>query len=280
MRVYKTFTELTSYLEALKRDNKTIGFVPTMGALHDGHISLVKKSMIECDVTICSIFVNPTQFNNPSDLEKYPRSDVADLALLEKHLCHVAFLPSVDEVYPPNFQSTHVDLDGLDKVMEGEFRPGHFDGVVEVVWRFFQQINPSKAYFGEKDFQQLAVIKQLIKQKQSTITIVPCEILRENSGLALSSRNVRLSAEGKQHALLIIEQLRWAKANFKELSPTEIEKRVAKAFVPSPHLELEYFCIADTTQLRPVINKKTPARAFIAATLEGVRLIDNIALND
>ena len=132
MRVYKTFTELTSFLEALKRDKKTIGFVPTMGALHDGHISLVKKSLQDCDITVCSIFVNPTQFNNATDLEKYPRSDDQDLLLLEKHYCDIAFLPTVDEVYPPNFHSTHVDLEGLDTVMEGEFRPGHFDGVVEV----------------------------------------------------------------------------------------------------------------------------------------------------
>lgn len=257
----------------------TIGFVPTMGALHEGHLSLIEASKTNCDYTVCSIFVNPSQFNNPKDLLKYPRTEQKDIDLLVKVGCDIAFIPNVDEVYPDNHKSIKVNLGGLELVMEGEHRPGHFDGVVEVVWRFFEQMEPDNAYFGEKDFQQLAVIKRMVSEMNSPINIVPCPILRENSGLAMSSRNVRLSKEGLQASIYLSRQLMWAKNNYGKLNVDEIIETVITRINKHDSFTLEYFEIADSEFLQPVKDATILARAFIVAEIEGVRLIDNMALS-
>lgn len=279
MLVFRTFKELRAFLKKQVDNGLKIGFVPTMGALHDGHISLISKSIEKCDITLCSIFVNPTQFNDSEDLDRYPRTEVRDIHLLEAVKCDVVFIPSVDEVYPPNYKTPHVELDTLESVMEGALRPGHFTGVMQVVGRFFEQILPDYAFFGEKDYQQLAVIKKMVSHRNFPINIVGCEIQREATGLAMSSRNIRLSNSGLKNAEFLIEQLNWAKKNYELLPNSEIEKRVKAAFLEQNPLELEYFEIADSNNLAPILNKDQPARAFIAAHIEGVRLIDNIDLN-
>jgi len=279
MLVYRTFNQLRDYINQKRQNGQNIGFVPTMGALHAGHLSLLKESQNQCDITVCSIFVNPTQFNDPDDLEKYPRPIDADLKKLEEINCDVAFVPSVDEVYPTGYVSNSIELNGLDLVMEGANRKGHFSGVVQVVWRFFDNIQPTKAFFGEKDFQQLAVIKRLVAVKKSDIEIVPCPILREESGLAMSSRNVRLSEVGLKQAIFISAQLNWARRVFRNLSPIDIVQSVEAEFAKRPEFELEYFEIAEIDGLQPISSTVKKARAFVATHLEGVRLIDNIALN-
>ena len=279
MLVYRTFKELREFLDLQDENGRTIGFVPTMGALHEGHLSLLDESKKQCDITVCSIFVNPTQFNNPEDLKKYPRSNKDDLKKLKSIQCDIAFLPTVDEVYPENIVSSPIDLIGLDTVMEGAHRPGHFDGVVQVVWRFFKQIKPTKAFFGEKDFQQLAIIKRLVLVKESSIEIVPCPILREDSGLAMSSRNVRLSDKGRQQAIFISEQLNLVKSLFVSESISGIKEIVEKNFENKPEFNLEYFEIAELDTLKSVIAKEQKTRAFVAVQIEDIRLIDNIALN-
>jgi len=279
MLVYRTFDEMRGFLDLQSEKGCKIGFVPTMGALHDGHVSLLETSKKQCDITVCSVFVNPTQFTNSQDLASYPRTESADLEMLESVQCDVAFLPNVDEVYPMDYTVSPVNLGGLDNVMEGAFRPGHFDGVVQVVWRFFEQIRPDKAFFGEKDFQQLAIIKRLVEEKNSKIEIVPCPILREKSGLAMSSRNVRLSDSGRSQAAFVYSKLLEAKSASEKQLPAEIVESVKEDFALRDTFKLEYFEICDIQFLQPVTTFNQPARAFIALELEGVRLIDNIALN-
>jgi pantoate--beta-alanine ligase len=281
MLVYRTFSELSQFLASQVEKGNTIGFVPTMGALHDGHLSLIKDCNSKSDISVCSIFVNPTQFNNPTDLEKYPRTEVQDLKKLETVNCDVAFLPDVLEVYPKvmvSGLSYKVDLEGLDEVMEGAHRPGHFDGVVEVISRFFSQIRPNLAFFGEKDFQQLAIIKHMVRRLNFQIEIVSCPILRNENGFALSSRNVRLSTEGLKIALLLNQQLHWAKEHVDSLSISEIIIVVKKTFNEYSNIELEYFEVVESKTLKSIQTKKKEIRAFIAAHVEGVRLIDNMAL--
>ena len=281
MLVYRTFGELRQFLDGQVREGKTIGFVPTMGALHEGHLSLIEECNSRCDVSVCSVFVNPTQFNNPDDLEKYPRTEEEDLRKLRRSNCDVVLVPDVKEVYPGGEElklQNIVDLKGLDLVMEGAHRPGHFDGVVEVVSRFFDQIKPDFAFFGEKDFQQLAVIRQMVFELDMKINIVGCPIKRNKLGLALSSRNVRLSKEGIKVATLLYQQLNWSKAHIDTLSVNEIIKSVKQSLKGHSQVELEYFEIVESKTLRSIKTKRKKIRAFIAAHVEGVRLIDNIAL--
>jgi len=281
MLVYRSFGELRQFLDGQVKDGKTIGFVPTMGALHEGHLSLIQECNSKCDVSVCSVFVNPTQFNNPDDLEKYPRTEEEDLRKLRVANCDVVLVPDVNEVYPDGEElklQNIVDLKGLDSVMEGAHRPGHFDGVVEVVSRFFNQINPDFAFFGEKDFQQLAVIRQMVSELDMQIKIVGCPIKRNKLGLALSSRNVRLSKEGIKVATLLYQQLNWSKAHIDTLSVNEIIKSVKQSLKAHSQVELEYFEIVESKTLRSIKTKRKKIRAFIAAYVEGVRLIDNISL--
>lgn len=269
-------------MEQIRKEGKTVGFVPTMGALHEGHLSLINRSVAENDVTAVSIFVNPTQFNNRSDLEKYPRDLQHDLSLLEKNGCDIVFSPSVDEMYDKNeFESVfEFDFGGLDQVMEGKFRPGHFNGVVQVVSKLFNLVQPTKAYFGEKDFQQLAIIRRMVNLMNFDIEIVGCPIVREKDGLAMSSRNLRLNAEERQKAVEISKTLFESKKLVSNFSPEQVQNWVIARLNSFSGLEVEYFEIVHQTTLQPIHSWSEPAIGCIAVFCGEVRLIDNIKYND
>src|SRR5690606_7202247 len=280
MQLINTKKELRSSLSSRPK-TKTIGLVPTMGALHLGHISLIKKSVEENGLTIISIFVNPTQFNNKEDLERYPHTLEADLALLKTVSDDlVVFTPSATEMYSGEIISKTYDFEGLENVMEGEFREGHFDGVGTIVEKLLRLISPTRAYFGEKDFQQLQIIKKLVEKAALPIEIMGCPIVREPNGLAMSSRNERLDTELRQEAGFIYQTLTVAKHKFGTKSANFTIDSVKKQFKDHSKLTLEYVKIADVDQLKPVKrkNRNTKYRAFIAVYAGGVRLIDNIAL--
>lgn len=282
MQVLTTKENLIRQVEACLRQNKTIGLVPTMGALHQGHAALVRRSVAENDVCVVSVFVNPTQFNNKEDLQKYPRTLEKDVELLTQLGVHFVFAPSPEEMYSAEEMNTQFsfDFNGLDKVMEGKMRPGHFNGVVQVVSRLFELVRPTRAYFGEKDFQQLAIIHHMVERSSmkgnfGDLKIVNCPIVREESGLALSSRNQRLSEEEKSIALNISKtlfaSLEWAKTS----SVPEVEKRVIDTINAIPGLDVEYYEIVDKTTLQPT-NTFQNAIGCITVYCGPVRLIDNI----
>ena len=281
MQLITTKKELKSYLDSHEK-TKTIGFVPTMGALHMGHMALVKRSVEENDLTLVSIFVNPTQFNNKEDLDKYPSTLEADLALLKGVSDRITvFAPSASEIYSGEITSKTYDFEGLENVMEGEFRDNHFNGVGTIVETLFSLVKPKRAYFGEKDFQQLRIIQKLVEIQKIPVEIIGCEIVRENHGLAMSSRNERLSTTIRQNAAFIYETLKIAKYKFGMESVLKVKDWVAKQFDNSEDFKLEYFEITDVETLTPAKNKNIDIkyRAFIAVYVEGVRLIDNIAIN-
>lgn len=277
MKLIQTIQELRTELDALRKQGKSIGLVPTMGALHEGHASLVKCAVAENDVVVVSDFVNPTQFNDPNDLIKYPRTLDADCALLEKEGAHIVFAPSVEEVYPEPDTRTF-NYAPLDTVMEGKYRPGHFNGVCQIVSKLFMMVEPDKAYFGEKDFQQLAIIREMVKQMEFPLQIVGCPIVREKDGLALSSRNARLSEEQRQQALNIsktlFKSLEWAAGHSVEETQQFVEKAIAEA----EGLELEYFEIVDGVTLQKISAWKDAPYVVGCITVYcgEVRLIDNI----
>ena len=285
------FTQKEALIQALslrkpklgKAEKKSsLGFVPTMGALHSGHLSLIARAVVENERVVVSIFVNPTQFNNTADLEKYPRTPSQDLSLLKKFNDNLlVYLPTVSDVYGDNIVAKQYDFGGLENEMEGKHRKGHFDGVGTVLNYFFRIINPQKAYFGEKDFQQLMIVKKLVAIEGLPIDVVGCPILREKSGLAMSSRNERLSTDQKEEAVFIYKTLAEVKAKFDFLSIAELNDLVAERFLQNPQINLEYFEIADEGSLKnaPSKKKNTRYRAFIAAFIGGVRLIDNMPLN-
>lgn len=283
MVVFHTINELQKGIRELNKSNGSIGFVPTMGALHKGHASLIEKCGEENDIIICSIFVNPTQFNDKTDLEKYPRTPEKDIELLKSAGCDILFMPSAEEIYPKNETANEpwkaIDFGMLDKVMEGKHRPGHFTGVAQVVYRLFEIAKPHKAYFGQKDFQQLAIIKHMTTALHLSIEIVPCEIIREKDGLAMSSRNVRLTEEERKIAPKIYELLCKAKEQSKTNSYAEVKEIITKEFNAIAAFGLEYFEIADTKTLLPLTEKTNAAIACVALKLDNVRLIDNIFLN-
>lgn len=258
----------------------SIGFVPTMGALHEGHISLVKKAVADTDVVVVSIFVNPTQFNDPKDLERYPRNLDADLKLLEETSCHIVFAPGVKDIYPePDNRKFNFGL--LETVMEGKHRPGHFNGVAQVVSKLFEIVNPNKAYFGLKDFQQLAIIKNMVAQLNLPVEIVPCPIVREESGLAMSSRNELLSAEERKNAAQISETLFKAKELAAVKSVKELKNWIVETINKNKYLTVEYADIVDDIQLQSVKNwSENVVKVCCVAVFCGkVRLIDNIVFN-
>jgi pantoate--beta-alanine ligase len=283
VKVFYTKEKIEGAIKALKNQKTIIGLVPTMGALHAGHLSLIKRGLNENGKVVVSIFVNPTQFNNQEDLEKYPRTLKRDIALL-KTIAEdkiIVFSPSVKEVYEGKVLSSTFNFDGLEFEMEGKFREGHFDGVGTIVKRFFEIVKPHNAYFGEKDFQQLQIIKKLVKKHKLGVNVIGCEIYRELSGLAMSSRNERLLPKYKNEAPFIYKILQAAKDKFATISANKISERVVKEFAKNKLLELEYFIIADVNTLKPTQRKsrKKQYRAFIAVYAGEVRLIDNIALN-
>ncbi|WP_299225334.1 pantoate--beta-alanine ligase [uncultured Psychroserpens sp.] len=283
MNIFKNKTDLIAHMDSLKSEKKTIGFVPTMGALHQGHVSLVAKGLQDNDFVVVSIFVNPTQFDNQDDLEKYPRTLDTDAALLEEISKDriVIYAPTVDDIYGSNIASTHFTYDGLEHEMEGRFRVGHFDGVGTIVKRLFEIIRPDKAYFGEKDFQQLMIVKKLIEKHRIPVDIIGCAIHREKDGLAMSSRNVRLKPKYRLAAPFVYKTLNTAKEKFGTKSAKKVTEWVETQFAKHDLLTLEYFIIADVKTLKAVKRKsnKNKYRAFIAVYADDIRLIDNIALN-
>ncbi|MCD8404340.1 pantoate--beta-alanine ligase [Tenacibaculum dicentrarchi] len=280
MKIYKTKSALKEYLASLKKADKSIGFVPTMGALHQGHLSLIKKSKQHNAITVVSIFVNPTQFDNQEDLVNYPKTIDQDIALLETVNCEVLFLPSVAEIYDEKIIAENFNFDGLEHQMEGKFRDGHFDGVGTIVKSLFEIVTPNTAYFGKKDFQQLQIIKKLVKKHQIPVKVKGCAIFREEDGLAMSSRNSRLSEEYREVAPFIYRTLKKAKKKFGIKSADKVTKWVVKKFKKHPLLRLEYFTIASEETLKTVKIKaeNEKYRAFIAVFAGDIRLIDNIRL--
>jgi pantoate--beta-alanine ligase len=275
--VYTTAHVLSSIISSAKKTG-TVGFVPTMGALHEGHLSLVKRALAENDLVVVSIFVNPTQFNNAEDLSAYPRTLDSDLELLSIFDRVIVYAPSVEDIYPKNDFFEAIDLGDLDTVLEGAFRPGHFQGVVHVVRNLFYIVQPHTAYFGEKDFQQLAVIRRMVKVLNFNIQIVACPTYRAENGLALSSRNMRLSAQGRVDALIISEAMHYMKGLGRDLTPSEVVEK-GKIFFSSGKLDLEYLEIVDADNLTILTDEWTDrAVCCIAAYCEEVRLIDNLTL--
>ena len=281
MKLIRSKFELLTDIQLLKFLGKTIGFVPTMGALHAGHIALVKRAVAENDICIVSIFVNPTQFNNITDLEKYPRNLERDAKLLENAGCELIFAPESDMIYNSDEISNRFEFDfgGLDTVMEGKFRQGHFNGVVQIVSKFFQLIQPNKAYFGEKDFQQLAIIHNMVNILNFDVEIVDCPIIRESSGLAMSSRNERLTAEQRKKAVEISKVLFESRNFAAQLSPKKLTRWVIDKINTVPELEVEYYEIVNSITLQPLVSWSEPAVGCIAVYCGKVRLIDNIRYN-
>lgn len=278
MRTFSRVADINKYIEHVKAMGKSVGFVPTMGALHEGHISLVERSVEENDITVVSIFVNPIQFNNPEDLEKYPRNLDTDLQMLEIAKTDIVFAPTTQEMYPEPVTAKY-EFGYLSTIMEGKFRPGHFNGVAVVVHKLFDIVKPDKAYFGEKDYQQLMIIKALVRNYNLPVTIVPCPISREFDGLARSSRNARLTPEMRTAAPFIHQQLLKASEWSHTMTAREVEAAVADAFNNHELLDLEYFTIADGDTLNPIKGKiHENAYGFIAVFAGDVRLIDNIRL--
>ena len=277
MKIVKTIDALRTVVAEYKKAGKTIGFVPTMGALHEGHASLVRMAVKENDVTGVSVFVNPTQFNNKEDLAKYPRNIEKDAQLLESIGADFLFAPSPEDVYTEDEMNTTFEFDfgGLDKVMEGKYRPGHFNGVVQIVSKLFDYVKPDRAYFGEKDFQQLAIIHRMVKVMNIPVEVVDCPIVREQSGLALSSRNERLSESEKQTAVNISRILFESKSLTTDHSVKEVEDWVVNKINSIDGLEVEYYQIVDCQTLQPVTDWSN-AIGCVTVYCGPVRLIDNI----
>ncbi|MEN8885501.1 MAG: pantoate--beta-alanine ligase [Winogradskyella sp.] len=283
MKTFYNKIELSAYIEALKAKGHSVGFVPTMGALHNGHLSLVRAGFDKNDVIVVSIFVNPTQFNNSEDLLKYPRTLDDDVALLNSvsKTAIIVYAPSVEDIYTTKIEAQKFKFDGLEHEMEGAFRAGHFDGVGTIVKRLFEIVKPDYAYFGEKDFQQLQIIRKLVALHHLPVKIIGCEIYRADDGLAMSSRNTRLTSQHRAISPFIYKTLKTAKIKFGTKSAQNVTEWVIEQFKNESLLELEYFIIADIETLKPVKRKSTKKtyRAFIAVYAGDIRLIDNIALN-
>lgn len=280
MKVINKTSDLQAIIKQFKNNGKSIGLVPTMGALHKGHLSLVKNSISNNDITVVSIFVNPTQFNNPNDLASYPRTVDKDLELLQTVGCDVVFAPEADDIYSKSETDSRFEFDfeGLDKIMEGKFRPGHFNGVVQIVSKLFDLVRPNRAYFGEKDFQQLAIIRLMTRRYNLPIEIVPCPIVREDSGLALSSRNSLLKDNEKQVAQHIYAVLNESRQFVPQTEVEELKQCVIAAIEQKPELKVEYFDIVDGHTLKSIgkWDESDYVVGCITVFCGDVRLIDNI----
>lgn len=278
MQLVHTIADLKKAIELEKKEGKTIGFVPTMGALHDGHLSLVSRAGEETDYVVVSIFVNPTQFNNPEDLKRYPRTLESDLNLLKNTKCKLVFAPSVAEVYPEKDERIF-EFGSLGNVMEGLHRPGHFNGVAQVVSKLFDMVQAHKAFFGLKDFQQLAIINNMVEQLKLNIEIVPCPIMREPDGLAMSSRNTLLSKEERANSTVISRTLFEAVEKAKHHSVEDVKEWVIKTINNNPYLETEYFEIVNDRTLQPVQSwdQQVNKVGCVAVHCGNVRLIDNVS---
>ncbi len=282
MEIYKTKQEVNNRINELKKQGKTIGFVPTMGALHEGHLSLIRCSKRDNDITVVSIFVNPTQFNDPKDLERYPRMIDKDIEKLEAEKVDILFAPDEKEMYPEP-DTRQFDFGYLDKILEGKHRQGHFNGVAQVVSKLFDIIPATRAYFGKKDYQQYLIMRELVKRymQHLDIEIIPCPIIREKDGLAMSSRNLLLSPEQRKSAALISQTLFRAKELTNMMSVGELKQFVVDTINQNPHLKVEYFEIADAETLLPIENwdEAKEKIGLIAVYCGEIRLIDNIEFN-
>jgi pantoate--beta-alanine ligase len=281
MQIFREIGPLKAFLVEKRRSGQTVGFVPTMGALHEGHLSLIHACKAENSVTVCSIFVNPTQFNNPADLQKYPRTPDTDIALMEKVGCDALFFPDTPVMYESE-SIVRFDFGQLDKVMEGMHRPGHFSGVALVVSKLFHIVEPDRAYFGQKDWQQFSIIRQLVKELKFNINLKSIPTLRESDGLAMSSRNMRLTSGQRQKAGLLHRSLMQASAMLKEGSTIdEVRMNVQRMLEQDPEIKLEYFEVADRENLK-LLNRVEESAApilCIAAFVGEIRLIDNMFLS-
>lgn len=280
MKVFTQVAAMQDMIDELKVKGSSIGFVPTMGALHEGHISIVQRSQAVCDVTIVSIYINPLQFNNNSDFNNYPIKTDEDMKMLEAMGCDILFLPLQEEIEPSE-KEKEFDLEGLSEIMEGHFRPGHLQGMIAIVNKFFDVIQPDKAFFGEKDYQQLASVKKLVQKKQLKVEVVPCATKRESSGLAMSSRNSLLTASEKEEAVKIYDTLVFARRNSDRLSPLELKMKCLDLLSDSS-IKPEYIEIVDESAFMNIDewDESDRPRVFVAAYLGTVRLIDNMSLID
>ena len=282
MKIFSKKKDLKDCLLAHRSDNKTVGFVPTMGALHSGHLSLIKEAQQKNDIVVVSLFVNPTQFDSAEDLKKYPKTIKNDIELLDSVSCDILFTPSVEEIYENNISSENFNFDGLEHQMEGKFRKGHFNGVGTVVKTLFKIVAPHKAYFGQKDFQQLQIIKKMVEKHSLKVEVKGCPIFRQQDGLAMSSRNVRLSKKQKAAAPFVYKVLQEVRIKFNTQSVLEITQWVEGQFKNHPTLQLEYFTVADEKSLESIETKEgfKKYRAFIAVFADEIRLIDNLQLEN
>jgi len=278
LRVFTTTREIQQYLADLRNKGLSTGFVATMGALHQGHLSLIQQAKKDNDWVICSIFVNPTQFNDPADLEKYPRPIAHDTQMLEQAGCDILFNPEVGEMYADN-EHWHLDLGELEHLLEGKFRPGHYQGVTQVVYKLFNILKPDTAYFGQKDYQQFMVITKMVELLNLPVKLVMCPILREEDGLAMSSRNIHLTAADRLHSLVLSKTLNWVKENFDSNNIIELQNKAAEAINAEDGVSLEYFELADGDSLHPANQATKNVVALVAARVGKTRLIDNVLIN-
>lgn len=277
MKIFNTRQALQQQLQLCRQRGQTVGFAPTMGALHAGHLSLIRQSQQFCDITVCSIFVNPTQFTNADDLKNYPRPIEQDIEKLEGVNCDVLFNPEVNEMYADNEQ-WHIELGELEHLLEGKFRPGHYQGVTQVVYKLFDIVKPDMAFFGQKDYQQYLVIDKMVQLMHLPVKLKMCPIEREPEGLAMSSRNVHLSADDRKHALVLSKALQQAKDNFNGHNLAQITGEAAKMIANEPGVKLEYFEVADGESLLPATNDTAHLVALTAAQVGPTRLIDNMII--
>ncbi|KQN34029.1 pantoate--beta-alanine ligase [Pedobacter sp. Leaf41] len=280
MEIFKTKSALKAFLNPLKASGKKIALVPTMGALHYGHISLIDLAKENADIIICSIFVNPTQFTDPKDLEKYPRPIEHDLAMLKQAGCHGVFMPNVEEMYPQGAdENWHIDLGNAEFLLEGAFRKGHYQGVTQIVKKLFDAVEPDVAMFGQKDFQQVLMIKNMVAHFNLPIILITCPIIREEDGLAMSSRNIHLTAIDRENSLVLSKSLQFVIDNFEKLPLTELENRAKLFYQNLNGVELDYFTIANGDTLQPAkLKNETNLVALAAAKVGTTRLIDNMII--
>jgi len=282
LEIIHTISALRMLLKPLQEANSKVALVPTMGALHKGHLSLIEIAQQQAAIVVCSIFVNPTQFTDPKDLEKYPRPLEHDIKMLQDAGCNVVFMPTVKEMYPmfPTPENWHIDLGPAEFLLEGEFRKGHYQGVTQIVKKLFDAVNPAVAFFGQKDFQQVLMIKNMVSQFNMPVEIVSCPIIREDDGLAMSSRNIHLSAADRKNALVLNQALQYVSDNFVRHPLSALVEEAKKMILKTPGVELDYFTIADENTLLPITEgDKTNAVALVAAKVGETRLIDNMLLS-
>jgi pantoate--beta-alanine ligase len=275
LKIFTTRQEVAQYFTY--KTGKTVGFVPTLGALHNGHMSLIKQAQQVCTEVVCSIFVNPTQFNDPKDLEKYPRPIAADIALLEQAGCDILFNPAVSEIYDDD-EKWHLDIGDMEHLLEGKFRPGHFQGVMQVVNKLFNIVKPDMAFFGQKDYQQVMVITKMVELLNMPVKLVTCPIERETDGLAMSSRNIHLTAYDREHALILSKTLSWVKEHFNVDSITQLQQQAEQMLNNEHGITPEYFEIVDGDTLKPVTAVTKKVVALVAAWVGKTRLIDNMLI--